>query len=87
MRKMKNGEERIMGKKAVNESQCIDIMNQILKSLPEYQPGMEFVAYPPGSTGANISGVCHKGPDLIMMALHSKVQKMIEEEYEVRVTT
>jgi hypothetical protein len=54
-----------MSRKELNEDQYIAELNRRLIKHPEYTEGLEFMAYPPGPTGGDISGVAHSGFALV----------------------
>ncbi len=46
-----------MQKQAMNGDQYLDELNKRLRSHQNYQEGMAFEAYPPGSTGNDIQSI------------------------------
>lgn len=74
-----------MAKKRLTEDQYLAELNRELRAHKDYKPGMEFVAWPPNSTGKGMTGYDMKGrfDNWEWIGIYANVAHKVRDSYEL----
>jgi hypothetical protein len=70
----------------VSEDEYLNVLNSELRKETAYRDGMEFIAHPPGATGADITGYAWIGPMDVNPGVYARAAVRAAQSYSIQVT-
>lgn len=72
-----------MQKETLTPDQYLAKMNQQLQTHRDYRKGMEFTAYPEGTSGSAMSGYSTTGP-FSLTGIYAQVAHQVSEQFNLK---
>jgi hypothetical protein len=64
----------------LNEDQYLEELNDKLRTHPDFKPGMRFMPWPEGATGAAVRGITWDGGEIMDTRIFAEVSMRVADE-------